>query len=103
MSNVPIMADESVFDVREAFDAAGARMADVFSLKIAKSGGLRRCLEIAAIARATGIEVYGGCMFESSIGHMAGAQMMAAVPELRLTIVRGRRERRRTSAEDHEK
>lgn len=82
--DVPIMADESVFDVREAFDAAGARMADVFSLKIAKSGGLRRCLEIAAIARANGIEVYGGCMFESSIGHMAGAQLMAAVPELRL-------------------
>lgn len=82
--DVPIMADESVFDVRDALDASRARMADIFSLKIAKSGGLRRCLEIGAIARASGIEVYGGCMFESSIGHMAGAQLMAAVPELSL-------------------
>lgn len=82
--DVPIMADESVFDVREALEGAQNRIADVYSLKIAKSGGLRRCLEISAIARARGIEVYGGCMFESSIGHMAGAQLMAAVPELRL-------------------
>nr|WP_281494205.1 enolase C-terminal domain-like protein [Jannaschia sp. S6380] len=82
--DVPIMADESVFDVRAAQRGAAARMADVFSLKVMKSGGVRRCLEIAAIARAVGIEVYGGCMFETSIAHMAGAHLMAAVPDLTL-------------------
>ena len=82
--DVPIMADESVFDTREALRGAHARIADIFSLKIAKSGGIRRCLEIAAIARAAGIGVYGGCMFESSIGHLAGTHLMAAVPELDL-------------------
>ncbi|MEM0945934.1 MAG: enolase C-terminal domain-like protein [Pseudomonadota bacterium] len=80
--DVPIMADESVMDTRDAFRGAALRMADIFSLKIAKSGGMRRCLEIAAIARAAGIEVYGGCMFETSIAHTAGAHLMAAVPEL---------------------
>ncbi|MEL7126428.1 MAG: enolase C-terminal domain-like protein, partial [Pseudomonadota bacterium] len=74
--DVPIMADESVFNVHEAVQAAGMRMADIFSLKTAKSGGIRRCIEIAAIARAAGIEVYGGCMFETSIAHMAGAHLM---------------------------
>jgi len=82
--DVPIMADESVFDVREAQHAASTRMADIFSLKIMKSGGIRRAIEIAAIARAVGIEVYGGCMFETSIAHMAGAHLMAAIPNLRL-------------------
>lgn len=81
---VPIMADESVFGPRDAVRAAASRIANIFSLKIAKSGGIRRCLEMAAIARALGIEVYGGCMFETSIAHMAGAHLMAAVPDLRL-------------------
>lgn len=82
--DVPIMADESVFDPNEALRAASGRIADIFSLKTAKSGGIRRCLEIAAIARAAGIAVYGGCMFETSIAHTAGAHLMAAVPELSL-------------------
>ncbi len=82
--DVPIMADESVFGVGDALRGAQARMADVFSLKTAKAGGIRRCIEVAAIARAAGIEVYGGCMFETSIAHMAGAHLMAAIPNLTL-------------------
>lgn len=80
----PIMADESVFDPREALLGAQMRIADIFALKIMKSGGIRRALEVAAIARAAGIEVYGGCMFETGIAHAAGAHLMAAVPDLLL-------------------
>ena len=82
--DVPIMADESVFDPREALLGAEMRIANIFALKIMKSGGIRRALEVAAIARATGIEVYGGCMFETGIAHAAGAHLMAAVPDLLL-------------------
>ncbi len=82
--DVPIMADESVFNPRDALLGAQSRIADIFSLKIMKAGGIRRALEVAAIARATGIEVYGGCMFEASIAHAAGAHLMAAVPDLQL-------------------
>jgi muconate cycloisomerase len=82
--DLPIMADESVFDPRTALYGAQIRIADIFSLKIMKSGGIRRALEVAAIARAAGIEVYGGCMFETGLAHAAGAHLMAAVPDLRL-------------------
>lgn len=82
--DVPIMADESVFGTVDALEGAAMRLADVFSLKVMKSGGIRRCLEVAAIARAAGIGVYGGCMFETSIAHAAGAHLMAALPELHL-------------------
>ncbi len=82
--DVPVMADESVFDPRQALEGAEMRIADIFSLKIMKSGGIRRALEVAAIARAAGIEVYGGCMFETGIAHAAGAHLMAAVPDLLL-------------------
>lgn len=82
--DVPIMADESVFDPKDALRGAHMRIADIFALKLSKAGGVRRALEIAAIARAAGIEVYGGCMFETSIAHAAGAHLMAAVPDLLL-------------------
>ena len=82
--DVPIMADESVFGVKEALAAAETRMADVISLKIMKSGGLKQCLTMASIARAAGLDVYGGCMFETGIAHLAGTHMLAAVPDLHL-------------------
>ena len=82
--DTPIMADESVFDPREAFAGVAMRLADIFALKIMKSGGIRRALEVAAIARLGGIDVYGGCMFETGVAHAAGAQLMAALPELQL-------------------
>ncbi|MEM7504906.1 MAG: enolase C-terminal domain-like protein, partial [Pseudomonadota bacterium] len=82
--DAPVMADESVFDPRTALAGAHARIADIFSLKIMKSGGIRRALEVAAIARAAGIDVYGGCMFETGVAHLAGTHLMAAVPDLRL-------------------
>lgn len=80
--DTPIMADESVFDPKSALQGAHERLADIFSLKIMKSGGIRRALEVAAIARAAGIEVYGGCMFETGLAHTAGTHLMATVPDL---------------------
>lgn len=82
--DTPIMADESVFDPREAFHAAHDRIADIFTLKIMKSGGIRRALHIANIANSAGIEVYGGCMFETGIAHAAGAQLVGCLPNLTL-------------------
>lgn len=82
--DTPVMADESVFDPREALAGVEMRLADVFALKIMKSGGIRRALEVAAIARLGGVDVYGGCMFETGIAHAAGAQLMAALPDLTL-------------------
>ena len=82
--DTPIMADESVFDPQQALRGAQMRIANIFALKIMKAGGIRRALEVAAIARAAGIEVYGGCMFETGIAHTAGSHLMAAVPDLLL-------------------
>ena len=82
--DTPLLADESVFNPREAVIATQMRLADLFSLKIMKSGGIRRCLEVAAIARAAGIGVYGGCMFETGVAHLAGTHLMAVIPDLTL-------------------
>ena len=82
--DTPIMADESVFTVADAVRAAGARIADLFSIKVMKSGGMRRGQEIAAVAAGAGIACYGGDMFETGLAHLAGLHMAAATPNISL-------------------
>jgi len=82
--NCPIMADESVFNVRDALTMIQLRGANIFSLKIMKSGGIRRAQEVAAAGRAAGVACYGGCMFETGIAHAAGAHLMNSIPYLTL-------------------
>ena len=81
--DTPIMADESVFSPVDALRGAEGRIADLFSVKLQKSGGFSRALEISAIARAAGIGLYGGSMFEAGVANLAGAQLMAVLPEAR--------------------
>ncbi|MCP4319815.1 MAG: cycloisomerase [Hyphomicrobiales bacterium] len=82
--DTPIMADESVFNPREALIATKMKLADIFSLKVMKSGGIVRAQEIAAIAKAAGIGVYGGCMFETGLAHLAGAHLVSSLSEIDL-------------------
>lgn len=75
-----IMADESVDTVQSAFALAKDACADVFALKLTKSGGIAQTRKVAAVAEAAGIGLYGGCMLETAIGTAAYAQCFAAVP-----------------------
>ena len=81
--DVPIMADEALDSPEDAFDLARDGAADVFALKISKSGGLFATLRTAAVGDAAGIALYGGTMLEGSIGSMASAHVFAACPQLR--------------------
>ena len=82
--DTPILADESVFGPEDAVRAVRDRVADLFSVKIMKSGGPRRGLEVAAIGAAAGIACYGGDMFETGLAHLAGTHMIAAAPNISL-------------------
>lgn len=80
--NAPLLVDESVFSLSDAAEVVEAAAADLISLKIMKHGGLRAALSIADFAMARGCGVYGGCMFETGIAHMAGVHLCAVLPEL---------------------
>ena len=82
--DVPLLADESVFTPSDAIKAVEDRIANGFSIKIMKSGGLRKGQTIARIAAAAGLGAYGGDMFETGIAHLAGTHMIAATPEIGL-------------------
>jgi muconate cycloisomerase len=77
---IPVMADESLRSDHDALTLAARRAADVFSLKIGKSGGYLVTRRIAAIAQAAGIACHGGTGIESSIGTLAGAHLMCTLP-----------------------
>lgn len=81
-SPAPIMADESIESVEDAFSLAADGAASVFALKIAKNGGPRAVLRTAQIAEAAGIALYGGTMLEGTIGTLASAHAFITLPQL---------------------
>jgi muconate cycloisomerase len=81
-STVPLMADESVFSAHDMLDVVRAGAADVVSLKLVKHGGLLATRDVAAVAEAAGIGLYGGCLLESSIGAAAHLHIFAGLREL---------------------
>ncbi|SHJ77386.1 muconate/chloromuconate family cycloisomerase [Paraburkholderia terricola] len=79
---VPIMADEAVTGPEDALELVRGACADVFALKIAKSGGIYGMMRTAAIADAAGVSLYGGTMLEGSIGSIASAHGFSALAQL---------------------
>jgi muconate cycloisomerase len=79
---LPLMADEALNGPRSAFRLAQTAAADVFAVKIAQSGGLYAASEVAAIASAAGIGLYGGTMLEGGVGTVASAQLFSTFPDL---------------------
>jgi len=81
-SPIPIMADEAIESVEDAFNLARIGAGTIFALKIAKTGGPRAALRAAAIADAAGIGLYGGTMLEGGIGTLASAQAFITLPKM---------------------
>ncbi|MFY0989801.1 muconate/chloromuconate family cycloisomerase [Halomonas sp. C05BenzN] len=80
--NVPMLADEAVQDARDGLDLARGGFSGAFALKIAKSGGINGVLELAHVAQAAGIGLYGGTLLEGTIGTAASLHAWATLPEM---------------------
>lgn len=82
-SPVPIMADESCWDAKDALRLAGERAVDFINIKLMKCGGLYEAKKIVNIAEAAGIECMLGCMSEESgIAIHASAALGAALKNI---------------------
>lgn len=79
---IAVMADESLTGPVSAFALARDQAADVFAIKIEQSGGLQAAQQVAAIANAAHIELYGGTMLEGAIGTIASAHVFATFNDL---------------------
>lgn len=81
-SIVPIMADESVFTLQDAWQLSLHRSADIFSIYPGKHGGISATADIVAIARAAGLRCTIGSNLELGIGTAAMLHVAAAFPEV---------------------
>lgn len=71
LSPIPIMADESLKNHRDAFILAEMKAVDLFNIKLAKCGGIHPALKIVAVAEAAGIKCQVGCMLETRLASTA--------------------------------
>lgn len=79
---IAVMADESLHGPESAFELGRYAGADVFAVKIEQSGGLYAAQQVAAIAQAAGIGLYGGTMLEGAVGTIASAQVFSTFGRL---------------------
>jgi L-Ala-D/L-Glu epimerase len=76
----PILADESVYGVRDLVNVIRLGAADMVNVKLAKCGGLGPARTLLELARAHGIRTIVGSMMESHVGVGAAAALVSAYP-----------------------
>ncbi len=80
----PLVADESIFGPEDMKWALAENISDGVSIKIMKSGGMKRGMQVAEMAAGAGLPAYGGDMFETGLAHLAGVHMIAVAPNITL-------------------
>ena len=84
-NGVPVMADEALFTIQDAYALAEARAVDAYCIKLYKIGGITPAKKIAGIAEAANIQLNcGGLAVQSQLEAAAGAHFYASTPASRM-------------------
>ena len=77
-AKTPVLADESVFSLRDAHNLLEMDAADYINIKLAKTGGISRALALADLAASYGVKCMIGCMLEGPFSVAAGVHVASA-------------------------
>ena len=86
-ATVPIVADESCWDVNDALEVVRHRAADCISIYLAKAGGIVGARAVAAVAQAQRIACDCNGSLESAIGNAANTHFVLSQPAVSLASV----------------
>jgi len=76
---VPIILDESVFDIHDLRNLIQLGFQDGVNIKLMKCGGIFPALQLGYTARAFNMELMVGCMLETKVSITAAAALAAAL------------------------
>lgn len=77
-SRIPLMADESAFDLDQVKALHAASAADIINIKLMKTGGLSNAIAIADFCAEQHMECMMGCMLEGGISAAAAVHLAIA-------------------------
>jgi len=86
-ARVPIIADESCWDVADALEVVQRRAADCLSIYLAKAGGFVGARAVAAVAEAQCMPCDINGSIESAIGNAANTHFVLAHPAVSMACV----------------
>jgi len=78
----PLLADESIFSVKDAKRLLDMQAIDYVNIKLAKTAGITQALVLADLSKSYGVKCMIGCMLEGPISVAAGVHVASAKADI---------------------
>ena len=78
----PLLADESIFSLKDARRLLEMKAIDYVNIKLAKTAGITQALELADLSKSFGVKCMIGCMLEGPISVAAGVHVASAKADI---------------------
>jgi len=78
----PLLADESIFSLKDARRLLEMQAIDYVNIKLAKTAGISQALQLADLSQSFGVKCMIGCMLEGPISVAAGVHVASAKADI---------------------